>query len=214
MAGKKIWRETLERCTRARIELNPQSSLPFTMSADEGPIAPAYIIMSNRIHTTTTTSSAKSMTMTCLFFYFAATYYCCCIVGVNSFSPAVQLRSSSPSSVVHHEKDAGIATTTAASAYAHHRQRSRRGIHTSPSTLFLVGLHHPRWNPFNTGLFVASTSSSSPPSSPSSESSEYPPASDGEAIQILFAKHCDSDGLMAEDQLRNVPAIRDMLVSH
>lgn len=40
---------------------------------------------------------------------------------------------------------------------------------------------------------------------------EYPPASDGEALQSLFAKHCDSEGLMTEDGLRGVPAIEEML---
>jgi len=34
--------------------------------------------------------------------------------------------------------------------------------------------------------------------------------SDGEALQSLFAKHCD-EGLMTEDDLRNVPEIKDML---
>lgn len=42
---------------------------------------------------------------------------------------------------------------------------------------------------------------------------EYPSASDGEALQSLFSKQC-SEGLMTEDDLRNVPAIKDMLVRY
>jgi len=42
---------------------------------------------------------------------------------------------------------------------------------------------------------------------------EYPDASDGEALQALFNKFCNGEGLMTEDVVRNVPAIKDMLVS-
>ena len=42
---------------------------------------------------------------------------------------------------------------------------------------------------------------------------EYPEASDGEALQALFSKFCNGEGLMTEDVLRNVPSIKDMLVS-
>lgn len=42
------------------------------------------------------------------------------------------------------------------------------------------------------------------------EGGEYPAASDGEALQSLFAKNCD--GLMAEAELTSVPAIKEMLV--
>lgn len=42
---------------------------------------------------------------------------------------------------------------------------------------------------------------------------EYPDASDGEALQALFSKFCNGEGLMTEDVVRNVPAIKDMLVS-
>eukprot|EP00581_Thalassiosira_minuscula_P007724 CAMPEP_0183710162 /NCGR_PEP_ID=MMETSP0737-20130205/5981_1 /TAXON_ID=385413 /ORGANISM="Thalassiosira miniscula, Strain CCMP1093" /LENGTH=563 /DNA_ID=CAMNT_0025938385 /DNA_START=366 /DNA_END=2057 /DNA_ORIENTATION=- len=46
--------------------------------------------------------------------------------------------------------------------------------------------------------------------STSSPEVEYPLASDGEALQSLFSKHCN-EGLMTEEDLRNVPAIKDML---
>ena len=42
------------------------------------------------------------------------------------------------------------------------------------------------------------------------EGEEYPAASDGEALQSLFAKNCD--GLMTEAELTSVPAIKEMLV--
>ena len=58
-------------------------------------------------------------------------------------------------------------------------------------------------------LSMVATSSSS---TSSSSSVEYPPASDGEALQSLFAKHCNDEGLMTEREMRNVPAIKDMLV--
>ncbi|KAL3812034.1 hypothetical protein ACHAXA_008940 [Cyclostephanos tholiformis] len=67
------------------------------------------------------------------------------------------------------------------------------------------------------GRFAISMTVTSPGSSSSSSSSmeedamEYPPASDGEAIQMLFARHCDVEGLMTLDDVRNVPAIRAML---
>jgi hypothetical protein len=35
---------------------------------------------------------------------------------------------------------------------------------------------------------------------------------DGEALQTLFAKQCDSDGLMTKDALSQVPSIADLLV--
>jgi hypothetical protein len=42
---------------------------------------------------------------------------------------------------------------------------------------------------------------------------EYVKADDGEALQALFAKQCDSNGLMTKEKLRAVPAIADLLVS-
>eukprot|EP00550_Attheya_septentrionalis_P000751 CAMPEP_0198288210 /NCGR_PEP_ID=MMETSP1449-20131203/6798_1 /TAXON_ID=420275 /ORGANISM="Attheya septentrionalis, Strain CCMP2084" /LENGTH=582 /DNA_ID=CAMNT_0043986323 /DNA_START=238 /DNA_END=1986 /DNA_ORIENTATION=- len=40
---------------------------------------------------------------------------------------------------------------------------------------------------------------------------EYVKADDGEALQALFAKQCDSNGLMTKEKLRAVPAIADLL---
>lgn len=62
-------------------------------------------------------------------------------------------------------------------------------------------------NPMLLSMVATSSSSTS-----SSSSVEYPPASDGEALQSLFAKHCNDEGLMTEREMRNVPAIKDMLV--
>jgi hypothetical protein len=152
-------------------------------------------------------SCAIRMTLTYLFFVcFAAS---CCIVGVHSFSPVPVPVLVHPASSTCPPQHAQPAATISIAAYASQR-RSRQ----SSSTLFLVGRHNPRWNLSPTSLSVASATSSSSSSSSDSNSIEYPPASDGEAIQSLFAKHCSSDGLMSEDQLRNVPAIKDMLVSN
>lgn len=38
-------------------------------------------------------------------------------------------------------------------------------------------------------------------------------AKDGEALQSLFSKQCDDDGLMTMDTLKKVPVIADLLVS-
>ena len=62
----------------------------------------------------------------------------------------------------------------------------------------------------NNSILLSMVATSS--SSTSSSSVEYPPASDGEALQSLFAKHCNDEGLMTEREMRNVPAIKDMLV--
>ncbi|KAL7527789.1 hypothetical protein ACHAWF_002308 [Thalassiosira exigua] len=40
---------------------------------------------------------------------------------------------------------------------------------------------------------------------------EYPLSSGGEALQGLFARHCDGEGLLSEKGLRDIPAIREML---
>jgi len=55
---------------------------------------------------------------------------------------------------------------------------------------------------------MAATASSS---SGSTAEIEYPPASDGEALQLVFSQHCNDEGLMSEKDMRNVPAIKDML---
>jgi len=59
-------------------------------------------------------------------------------------------------------------------------------------------------------MMASSPAAATESSSTSDGGVEYPPASDGEALQALFSKHCN-EGLMAEDDLRNVPAIKDML---
>ena len=41
---------------------------------------------------------------------------------------------------------------------------------------------------------------------------DRPPFSDGEALQSLFARHCDSGGLMTREDVRGVPEIATMLV--
>ena len=35
---------------------------------------------------------------------------------------------------------------------------------------------------------------------------------DGEDLQALFAKHCDKDGLMTKQMLKEIPAIQELLV--
>ena len=57
---------------------------------------------------------------------------------------------------------------------------------------------------------MAATASSS---SGSTAEIEYPPASNGESLQLVFSQHCNTEGLMSEKDMRNVPAIKDMLVS-
>lgn len=42
---------------------------------------------------------------------------------------------------------------------------------------------------------------------------DFVKAQDGEALQTLFAKQCDDDGLMTMDTLKKVPAIAELLVS-
>lgn len=42
---------------------------------------------------------------------------------------------------------------------------------------------------------------------------EFAEARDGEAVQSLFAKYCDSDGLMTKATLQKIPAVAELLVS-
>ena len=42
---------------------------------------------------------------------------------------------------------------------------------------------------------------------------QFTKADDGDALQILFSKHCDKDGLMTKQILTSVPVIKDLLVS-
>lgn len=46
----------------------------------------------------------------------------------------------------------------------------------------------------------------------SSASTTFPKAHDGEALQHLFHKQCDEDGLMTKSMLMTVPAIQELLV--
>ena len=41
---------------------------------------------------------------------------------------------------------------------------------------------------------------------------EYVEAEDGEAVQALFEKYCDDDGLMTKAAVKAVPSITDLLV--
>lgn len=49
-------------------------------------------------------------------------------------------------------------------------------------------------------------------SSSSPEADDVPEAQDGEALQALFAKQCDKDGLMTKQMLMAVPVIQELLV--
>ena len=42
---------------------------------------------------------------------------------------------------------------------------------------------------------------------------EFVKADDGEALQALFEKQCDGDGLMTKKSLVSIPMIADLLVS-
>jgi hypothetical protein len=55
-------------------------------------------------------------------------------------------------------------------------------------------------------------SSSSSSSSSSETDDDAPEAQDGEALQALFAKQCDKDGLMTKQMLKAVHAIQELLV--
>eukprot|EP00565_Helicotheca_tamesis_P004622 CAMPEP_0185730270 /NCGR_PEP_ID=MMETSP1171-20130828/9180_1 /TAXON_ID=374046 /ORGANISM="Helicotheca tamensis, Strain CCMP826" /LENGTH=578 /DNA_ID=CAMNT_0028399285 /DNA_START=409 /DNA_END=2145 /DNA_ORIENTATION=+ len=57
-----------------------------------------------------------------------------------------------------------------------------------------------------------SSSSSESASEADNADIEYVEADDGEALQKLFAKQCDEDGLMTQSALRATPAIRALLV--
>ena len=47
----------------------------------------------------------------------------------------------------------------------------------------------------------------------SDEDSEFVEAEDFEALQVLFSKYCDKEGLMTKNAVEKVPAIADLLVS-
>ncbi len=42
---------------------------------------------------------------------------------------------------------------------------------------------------------------------------EFAEARDGEAVQTLFSKYCDNDGLMTKTTLQQIPAVSELLVS-
>ncbi len=174
----------------------------FTMDSDKQ-------LMKNMIHTNSKAPPiTKSIPLAYLCVSFIAASFC--IVGVHSFSPAALVRRTTLICPAHEV----TATSTIVAACARQRRSRYDGQYSSFSsfpTPFHAHWYHPlrRNLSSTTTLFVATTTSSSS----SNSSIEYPLASDGEAIQILFANYCDSDGLMTEDQLRNVPAIKEMLVS-
>lgn len=49
-------------------------------------------------------------------------------------------------------------------------------------------------------------------SSAEGDNNNVPEAQDGEALQALFAKQCDKDGLMTKQMLKGIPAIQELLV--
>lgn len=60
-------------------------------------------------------------------------------------------------------------------------------------------------------LYMTQSSDSSFTSA-TSASDDAPQAHDGEALQILFHKQCDKDGLMTKSMLQSIPAIQELLV--
>ena len=69
---------------------------------------------------------------------------------------------------------------------------------------------------FSPKLYMLSQSNDGSFTSTSSTSSNHNAAAldahDGEALQHLFHKHCDKDGLMTKNMLMRVPAIQELLV--
>lgn len=58
----------------------------------------------------------------------------------------------------------------------------------------------------------SSTSTSSGSGSGSSEDLEFVEAEDFEALQVLFSKYCDKEGLMTKKAVMKIPAIADLMV--
>lgn len=107
----------------------------------------------------------------------------CCISSIHSFSPmSIVSRKSTTSAIV---------STTRSTSNTHQNNVGPRG----PLSMPFISVR----------TMMASTTSSEESSTTIASST-----SDGEALQSLFAKHCD-EGLMTEDDLRNVPEIKDML---
>lgn len=126
----------------------------------------------------------------------ALLFFAGCISSIQSFSPTATGIGSGTRQTT--------AAATATTSQLHH------GPRISIPMPFIAGKFSQK-HVGSIALSMAATTSSSP--SPSS-GVEYPPASDGEALQSLFSKHCNGEGLMTEKELRNVPAIKDMLVRH
>ena len=138
----------------------------------------------------------------------------CTVASVQSFSP--------PTGNSISGRTAAEGTTTTSTNSNFSTKSTVATSHYSPgcgprnslSVPFIAGrLFHRQHASVGAGgpLSMAATTSSSGASS-SSASVEYPPASDGEALQSLFSMHCNDEGLMTEKEMRNVPAIKDMLV--
>ena len=77
-----------------------------------------------------------------------------------------------------------------------------RGTRGATRFAIQLRLSTPPWLATTDGIVLSSTASAT----------EFPAASDVAAIEALFTKH-STDGLMTEEELRSVPAIKDILVS-
>ncbi|KAL7528987.1 hypothetical protein ACHAXR_002732, partial [Thalassiosira sp. AJA248-18] len=126
---------------------------------------------------------------------------CCCICGIHSFSLT----------------NNNIKGRTTADCLSSHDNAAAAASHRAikPSLPFLISDKIRQQNHAGSSsssvLFMAAGESTTA-SSPTAAVEEYPPASDGEALQSLFAKYCnDGDGLMTEEEMRSVPAIKEML---
>lgn len=74
-------------------------------------------------------------------------------------------------------------------------------------------IHHNQRHPrsFNTMIFMRHSSASDDQSEVVKVSLANAKAGDGNALQAMFSKRCDSDGLMTKETLSNLPAIMDLL---
>jgi len=73
------------------------------------------------------------------------------------------------------------------------------------STHSMCFLHH-SFTSSSSALYMTQSDSSS------TSTANSPEAHDGEALQHLFSKQCDKDGLMTKSMLMSVPAIQELLV--
>ena len=90
---------------------------------------------------------------------------------------------------------------------------SRRSHHQT-YTSFGVDIFRLQQQRCSTTLLLSAAVKGETASSSDSSNVDYPPASDGEALQSLFSKHCNGGGLMTEEELRSVPAIKEMMVRY